>query len=126
MIILWTIRQSPNNVGTIGTANPKINGHFSMKNHRFSGAILLSFCILNGKIENTYSKKVGIYIAIRGNSVSFQATALSPTSQCLDVSLTSSVRVCFRWPVAVAVREFAVVVGAVPGGVPIMSTYSAF
>ena len=33
-----------------GTSNCKINGHFSIQDRRFSGAILHSFCIFNGKI----------------------------------------------------------------------------
>ena len=36
-----------------------INGHFSIQNHRFSGAILHSFCIFNRKLR----KKLAIYIA---------------------------------------------------------------
>ena len=43
------------------TSNCKINGHFSIQNHRFSGAILHSFCIFNRKSQNTSA----IYIAIR-------------------------------------------------------------
>ena len=31
----------------LDTSNCKINGHFSIQNHHFSGAILHSFCIFN-------------------------------------------------------------------------------
>ena len=33
------------------TSNRKINGHFSIENHRFSGAILHYLCIFNGKLK---------------------------------------------------------------------------
>ena len=42
-------------------SNCKIIGHFSIKNHRFSGATLHYLCIFNGNSKN----KLAIYIAIR-------------------------------------------------------------
>ena len=42
------------------TSNCKINGRFSVQNHRFSGVILHSFCIFDGKLK----KWLAIYIAI--------------------------------------------------------------
>ena len=33
------------------TSNCKVNGLFSIENHRFSGAILYSFCIFNRKLN---------------------------------------------------------------------------
>ena len=34
------------------TSTCKINGHFSIENHRFSGAILHSFCVFTRKFQN--------------------------------------------------------------------------
>ena len=64
------------------TSNCKINGHYSIQNHRFSGAILHHFCVFN-------RKKMTFTLHFAGNcAISLRFCSISSTCTPFDSVLT--------------------------------------
>ena len=59
-----------------GTCKSKINGRFSIENHRFSGAFLHYLCTFNRKFKN----KDGVYVAIRNTQSCMRIAMIWPMS----------------------------------------------